>query len=54
MGPHYLSIGSGPGIGGATAERFAKEGFRIVVTSLDSTKLAKRAEQLSAKGYTGD
>jgi NAD(P)-dependent dehydrogenase (short-subunit alcohol dehydrogenase family) len=27
----FLGIGSGPGIGLATAERFAREGFRIVL-----------------------
>jgi len=26
----FVSIGAGPGMGMATAERFAKEGFRIV------------------------
>ncbi|RKG98314.1 SDR family oxidoreductase [Corallococcus carmarthensis] len=48
----FLSIGSGPGIGTATAERFAQEGFRIVLTSRDGLKLASRAEQLRAKGHT--
>jgi NAD(P)-dependent dehydrogenase (short-subunit alcohol dehydrogenase family) len=27
----FLSIGSGPGIGVATAERFASEGFDVVL-----------------------
>ena len=27
----FLSIGSGPGMGFATAERFAKEGFQVVL-----------------------
>jgi short-subunit dehydrogenase len=48
----FLSIGSGPGIGIATAERFAQEGFRIVLTSRNPQKLAERANQLSEKGYT--
>jgi NAD(P)-dependent dehydrogenase (short-subunit alcohol dehydrogenase family) len=47
-----LSIGSGPGIGIATAERFAREGFRIVLTSRSPEKLAARAQQLSDQGYT--
>ncbi|MBV8049474.1 MAG: SDR family oxidoreductase, partial [Paludibacterium sp.] len=47
----FLSIGSGPGIGIATAERFAQEGFRVVLTSRDPAKLAERAKQLEAKGY---
>ncbi|CAN7522197.1 SDR family NAD(P)-dependent oxidoreductase [Rhizobium rhizogenes] len=29
----FLSIGSGPGIGLATAKRFAAEGYRIILTS---------------------
>ncbi|KXU82407.1 short-chain dehydrogenase [Paraburkholderia monticola] len=48
----FLSIGSGPGIGIATAERFAQEDFRVVLTSRDPEKLGERASQLSSKGYT--
>jgi short-subunit dehydrogenase len=47
----FLSIGSGPGIGIATAERFAQEGFRLVLTARDTGKLAPRASRLAAKGY---
>jgi short-subunit dehydrogenase len=47
----FLSIGSGPGIGSSTAERFAKEGYRIVLTSRDTAKLSERAEAMQAKGY---
>ena len=47
----FLSIGSGPGIGAATAERFAREGYRLVLTSRDAPKLAERAKQLVAKGH---
>ena len=47
----FLSIGSGPGIGAATAERFAREGYRIVLSSRSTEKLAERAGQLAAKGY---
>src|SRR5437870_414740 len=47
----FLSIGSGPGIGVATAERFAQEGFRLVLTSRDTDKLAPRVRQLAAKGH---
>src|SRR5215203_3003076 len=47
----FLSIGSGPGIGAATAERFAREGFRGVLTSRDTAKLAARAKRLTEKGY---
>lgn len=48
----FLSIGSGPGIGTATAERFAKEGYRVVVTSRDPARLAERVAQFVGKGYT--
>jgi|SRR5436305_2022871 len=47
----FLSIGSGPGIGAATAERFAREGYRVILSSRDTGKLAERAAQLAAKGY---
>lgn len=47
----FLSIGSGPGIGVATAERFAREGFRVVLTSRNPEKLGERAQHLSNKGY---
>ena len=47
----FLSIGSGPGIGIATAERFAAEGFKVVLTSRDKQSLVGRAEQLRTKGY---
>lgn len=47
----FLSIGSGPGIGAATAERFAREGYRLVLTSRDLRKLNNRADMLAAEGY---
>lgn len=47
----FLSIGSGPGMGQATAERFAKEGFRVILTSRDVTNLAARSADLRAQGY---
>jgi short-subunit dehydrogenase len=46
----FLSIGSGPGIGMATAERFAREGFRIVLTSRNAASLVDRAKRLGARG----
>jgi short-subunit dehydrogenase len=48
----FLSIGSGPGIGRATAERFASEGFRTVLTGRSSAKLDGVASKLTSKGYT--
>lgn len=47
----FLSIGSGPGIGLATAERFAREGFRVVLSSRSLTRIQGLAERLQAKGY---
>ena len=46
----FLSIGSGPGIGLATAQRFAREGYRIVLSSRNMERLRKQAEVLSADG----
>jgi NAD(P)-dependent dehydrogenase (short-subunit alcohol dehydrogenase family) len=47
----FLSIGSGPGIGLATAERFAREGFKIVLSSRNAAKTAQLADRLKAKGF---
>ena len=47
----FLSIGTGPGIGLATAEKFAKEGFCIIVSARTTEKVNSFAEQLKAKGY---
>lgn len=38
----FLSIGTGPGIGFATAERFAREGFRVVLSARDITPKESR------------
>ena len=47
----FLSIGAGPGIGFATAERFAKEGFQVVLTARGVDKTQELAERLTSKGY---
>lgn len=47
----FLSLGAGPGIGLATAERFAKEGFHVVLASRDVTKTHELVERLIAKEY---
>jgi NADP-dependent 3-hydroxy acid dehydrogenase YdfG len=47
----FLSIGSGPGNGLSTAERFAKEGFHIVLSGRKLDKTEELAEQLRTKGY---
>jgi NAD(P)-dependent dehydrogenase (short-subunit alcohol dehydrogenase family) len=50
----FLSIGTGPGMGYATAARFAKEGFQIVLSARNATKTQQQANRLKAKGYPVD
>lgn len=50
----FLSIGSGPGMGQATAERFAKEGFRVILSARDESKTQRLVEELKAKGYDAE
>jgi NAD(P)-dependent dehydrogenase (short-subunit alcohol dehydrogenase family) len=50
----FLSIGSGPGMGLATAERFAREGFQVVLSARSEGKVRDLAEQLKAKGHKVD
>lgn len=50
----FLSIGTGPGIGQATAERFAQEGFRIIVSARSDEKTKAVAENLKEKGYQAE
>lgn len=50
----FLSIGSGPGIGFATAERFAKEGFHVVLSARTAEKTRGLVDQLTAKGYSAE
>jgi short-subunit dehydrogenase len=47
----FLCIGAGPGIGFATAERFAKEGFQLVLVARTLAKTKELAERLISKGY---
>lgn len=47
----FLSIGSGPGMGLATAKRFAEEGFQVVLSARNAAKTQELADQLKAKGY---
>jgi short-subunit dehydrogenase len=50
----FLSIGAGPGMGFATAERFAKEGFEIVLAARSAGKTQQLADRLKAKGYKAE
>jgi NAD(P)-dependent dehydrogenase (short-subunit alcohol dehydrogenase family) len=50
----YLCIGAGPGIGLATARRFAREGYRIVLASrtpMDNTYLAEQLNSATALAH---
>ncbi|UWU94199.1 SDR family oxidoreductase [Bradyrhizobium sp. CB1015] len=50
----FLSIGGGPGMGLATAERFAKEGFQVVLAARSAARTQELAERLTSKGYKAD
>jgi NAD(P)-dependent dehydrogenase (short-subunit alcohol dehydrogenase family) len=50
----FLSIGAGPGMGFATAERFAREGFQVVLAARSVAKTQELAERLMKKGYKAD
>jgi NADP-dependent 3-hydroxy acid dehydrogenase YdfG len=47
----FLSIGAGPGMGLATAECFAKEGFQVVLAARSVARTQELAERLISKGY---
>jgi NADP-dependent 3-hydroxy acid dehydrogenase YdfG len=49
-----LSIGAGPGIGFATAERFAREGFRVILAARNVQRTQELAARLKAQGYEAD
>jgi short-subunit dehydrogenase len=42
----FVSIGAGPGIGGSTASRFAREGFDLVLAARDPSKLEPSAQKI--------
>src|SRR3981189_956239 len=50
----FLSIGSGPGMGYATAARFAREGFQIVLSARNPTNTQGLADRLKAKGFRAE
>ena len=50
----FLSIGAGPGIGYATALRFAREGFRVVLSARDEAKTNALVDKLRAAGFQAD
>jgi NADP-dependent 3-hydroxy acid dehydrogenase YdfG len=50
--PVIAIIGAGPGLGGAVARRFGREGFSVALISRDQAKLDGMASELSADGVT--
>lgn len=50
----FLSIGSGPGIGFATAERFAREGFHVVLSARNLEGTRQLSDRLIAQGYSAE
>lgn len=55
----FAIIGAGPGLGAATARRFAQEGFSIALISRSPEKLSDLRDELSAagvqaRGYAAD
>lgn len=50
----FLSIGAGPGMGLETAERFAREGFQVILSARNESKTQELAQQLKAKGHTAE
>ncbi|WP_025858345.1 SDR family oxidoreductase [Pseudomonas sp. CHM02] len=47
----FLSIGTGPGIGFETALRFAREGYRVILSARDQQRTQALVERLSIDGY---
>ena len=45
----FLSIGAGPGMGFATADRFAKEGFQVVLAAR-SARAGRKANKKRVQG----
>lgn len=50
----FLSIGTGPGIGFATAERFARAGFRIILSARSEEKTQALARRLREQGFEAE
>lgn len=44
-------IGAGKGLGNGVAEKFAREGFRIVLMARNKVRLQEYAKEFSGKGY---
>jgi short-subunit dehydrogenase len=53
-GRHMLLVGAGPGLGGATARRFAEGGYRVTLVARDPVGLGKLADDLAGTGAEVD
>jgi NADP-dependent 3-hydroxy acid dehydrogenase YdfG len=49
MGKLFIGIGVGPGLGASTAERFAQEGFDILLTARNKDRVLELADAISKK-----
>lgn len=52
MSKTLLTIGAGPGIGLATARRFAQAGYHVVLAARNAQRLTSFASSLQAEGYS--
>ncbi|KPY92152.1 Short-chain dehydrogenase/reductase SDR [Pseudomonas tremae] len=50
----FLSIGTGPGMGIATARRFAQEGFRVILSARNEGRVQALADGLKAEGFDAE
>jgi NAD(P)-dependent dehydrogenase (short-subunit alcohol dehydrogenase family) len=49
MGKLFIGIGVGPGLGASTAERFAQEGFDILLTARNKDRVLELANAIAKK-----
>jgi len=45
----FIGIGAGPGLGASTAERFAREGFDILLTARNKNRVLELADAIARK-----
>ncbi|WP_291379837.1 SDR family NAD(P)-dependent oxidoreductase [Demequina sp.] len=50
--PTIAIVGAGPGLGGAVARRFGREGYQVALISRDQAKLDALAQELASEGVT--
>lgn len=50
----FLSLGTGPGIGEATAERFARQGFDTILSARTPSRLAEIADRMRTFGGSSE